>query len=575
MTAAPEAAALRAGSSLHGLPARLQRLFADAALVLLVFAVYAPSLEGGFVFDDRLLVVENEMIAEPPWDLASLFGPTDAGRIAYRPIRMLSYRIDHALAGGLDPWVFHLSNLLWHAAAVLAVHALARATLGVRSGAPSSAALGAFFAAAFFAVHPLGSEAVAYVSGRRDLLCALFGVLALRAWWGFLERAARRGLSLGLALLLAVLALGAKETALALPILAGLLAILHARHSAVSLGAAGRNVARAALATLVIALVLYPDRFVLAWHRIWLGPLAPQPALSLQVLGDYLWLAIWPVRLSADYRLGAYDLPQSPFAAPALLAGAALLAVLLLGLWLLRRRCVAGVGLLWFLVTLLPVAQIVPYTEVLSEHNAYLPLVGLCLAAGDGVARVALRKQLWASVAATLLVGLLSVRSYVRSADWRSEETLWRATLEVAPRSLRAHYNLGIALRRERRWQEAEAHFARAVEIDPRDVDSLVALAEVRSRLGDHRSAVQIARLAVQITPNVQGYVVLGWARLSLGAPFAARRAFQKALELDGGSEDALRGLAAVRKKLRPHARIRPDAGDAPSPASTERRLSE
>src|SRR5690606_9727597 len=126
--------------------------------------------------------------------------------------------------------------LAWHAAAALAVHALARALLGATAGA--------FFAAVLFAVHPLGSEAVAYVSGRRDLLCALFAVLSLRAWWSFLERRAAeaRGAIAALvgSIALAILALGAKETALVLPLLAGLLAVLFARRRSLPLAPVGR-----------------------------------------------------------------------------------------------------------------------------------------------------------------------------------------------------------------------------------------------------------------------------------------------------------------------------------------------
>src|SRR5262249_55502729 len=127
-------------------------------------------------------------------------------------------------------------------------------------------------------------------------------------------------------------------------------------------------------------LVLYRARIEPTLARIAAGPLAPQPALSLTVIGHYLLLAVWPSRLVADYRVGAFGLPSTPIDGRSLVSGAVLVGVLAAGIVLLWRGRTAGVGLLWFLVALLPVAQFVPYGEVVAEHNAYLPLAGVGLA---------------------------------------------------------------------------------------------------------------------------------------------------------------------------------------------------
>lgn len=526
----------------------LHRAAVSVLLVALVAVVYAPSLRSDFVFDDRLLVLENELVAESPWDLSALLGPSVGARIGYRPLRTFSYVIDHRIGGGFEPFVFHLSNLAYHAATVLAVYALARALLG--------ATIGALFAAAVFAVHPLGSEAVAYVSGRRDLLCALFAVLALRAFWWFLDRRVSAGgritAPLVAAASAALAAVASKETALVLPLLAALLAVLHARRHPTSIERISyAMLGRVLLVVTAVALLLYAERFALAFQKVWDGPLAPQPALSLRVIGRYLWLAIWPVDLLADYRLGAYALPTAALDLPAAIAGAALVAAITAGVLLLLRGRVAGAGLLWFFVALLPVAQVVPYGEVIAEHNAYLPLVGFGLALGEGLDALAMRRRRIAIACAVVVVLALGARSFVRSSDWRDEITLWTATLEDAPGSLRARYNLGIALGREARLHDAERALASAVEADPRDVESLVALAEIRGRLGDYAGAARTARRAIEVSPNAPAYVALGWSWLGQGSPFAARQAFRKARRLDGASPDAVRGLRAARTELR------------------------
>ena len=202
---------------------------AAAILAGLVAIVYGRAVGAGFVFDDHALVVENPLVRESPARIGGLFlhSPERAG-FAYRPVRVLSYQVDHLLAGGMDPRVFHLSNLVYHVLATWLLWSLARAMLDSDPAA--------MVAASLFAVHPLGSEAVAYVSGRRDLLCALFALLALRCWWAFLAGADRTGdlatgaasdrrptratPTLAVALVAALLSLGSKETALVLPVLA-------------------------------------------------------------------------------------------------------------------------------------------------------------------------------------------------------------------------------------------------------------------------------------------------------------------------------------------------------------------
>ncbi|MFM7142386.1 MAG: hypothetical protein ACKO2K_10795, partial [Alphaproteobacteria bacterium] len=192
---------------------------AVAILAAVVALAYGRAPGGAFVFDDHALVEENPLVRESPARVGTLFGRDgEAAGWAYRPVRVLSYRVDHLLAGGLDPRVFHLSNVLWHLATTIALFFLARATIGSDPAA--------LVAAALFAAHPLGSEAVAYVSGRRDLVCAFFGLLALGAWWRRISRPGSGIPALVLAASLGLLALGAKETALVLPVLAWLMTFL-------------------------------------------------------------------------------------------------------------------------------------------------------------------------------------------------------------------------------------------------------------------------------------------------------------------------------------------------------------
>lgn len=532
----------------------MRHVAAALTLVALIAAVYGGALEHQFVFDDQALVVGNAVVRLPPSRAYELLLGSEAG-IVYRPLRMLSYMVDHRLAGGLDPAAFHLSSLAYHAATTLALYALAWLTIG--------SVLGAFAAAAVFAVHPLGSEAVVYVAGRRDELVTLCVLLALLCWCVLLrppqvsrfaapERRARLGVRGGLALTgmvaFSVLAVAAKETAIVLPLLAALLWAVE-RSSAPRGGRAAWAIAASAAALVLVGVALYAAPLGRQLGEVIGGALAPQPALTLRVLGQYLWLALWPQRLSADYRPYAFELPARAFDPPAAAAAVALLLLVVLGVVLLLRRKVAGAGLLWFVVALLPVAQIVPYREVVAEHNAYLAIAGLALAAGEAIALMARARPRLAVAVVGLVVIALGLRSHARAADWRDDVTLWTVTVAASPGSVRANYNLGVALLAQGKLLDARGALERAVALSPDDVDTLLTLATLCGRLGEFDRAYELASRAVRERRDARSLTVLGWAQLSRGDAHTAITSFEAAIALGGDSDEIRQGLARARSE--------------------------
>jgi len=532
----------------------MRHVAAAAALVALIVLVYGASAGNKFVFDDQTLVVENPVVQLPLGQAYQLFLGAPEG-VVYRPLRMLSYMVDYQVAGKLDPATFHRSNLVYHAAAVLALYVLACLTIG--------SAAGAFCAAALFAVHPLGSEAVVYVAGRRDLLSTLCALLALLCWCALLRtsggaahgygRARRRsigfggGVALAGVVLFTVLAVAAKEMAIVLPVLMLLLWIATRGRATARAGGAWAGLLASVAALVVVGFWLYAAPLGARLAEVAGDALAPQPALSLRVVGQYLWLAGWPVRLSADYRPYAFALPTSALDGPSLVAGLAIALTAGVGLILLARGAIAGAGLLWFLVALLPVAQIVPYREVVSEHNAYLALAGLSLAVGHAAAVAARsRPRLVAAVAAGVLL-LLGVRSHARSEDWRDNTTLWRATLQTAPRSVRAQYNLGVSLLADGDLLGARDALAQSVALAPSDSDGLLMLATVSGRLGEFDRAYELAARATELRRDGRSLTTLGWAQLSRGNAQDAIPLFEEAIGLGGDGSEARRGLARAR----------------------------
>jgi len=535
---------------------RLRLVAARLVLVGLVVAVYAATLGYGFVFDDQALIVDNPAVRLPLSSAGRLLDTPRAG-IVYRPLRTFSYMLDRTLAGGLAPAFFHAMNVAYHALAVLVLFALAHLVLGSLGGA--------FAAAALFAVHPLNVEAVAYVSGRRDLLCGLLSLTALWFWRRFVvadvdstaPSAAGTGTRsfiehlLGVTgmLVAGILALAAKEEALVLPALACLILPLSARGRATrAVGGAGwlALLCFAALASLV-AWRIYGQTLVLGLARARSGPLAPQPALTVDVLARYLRLAIWPVGLSADYSTGAYPLPQAPLDGGALASGLGLLLFVGGALWLLVRGFAAGAGMLWFLVALLPVAQIVPYKEVIAEHNAYLPLAGLAIAAGGGFAALGEVRPLVTRTVLPALLLLLAVGATLRTRVWETNLSLWSATAAAHPLGMRAQYNLGIAHLQAGSLDQARSALGRAHELDRNDRDVLLALASVEGKLGNFARSVELASRAIAERADADSLTLLGWSQLNAGDADEAVATFKRALALSPESPDAKRGLSLAR----------------------------
>lgn len=547
--ASPTTKGWRPAGRLHLTAPIVRHAAACAVLVALIVVVYGVSLGHQFVFDDISLVVDNELVQLPLSRAGELLTGTSGG-ISYRPLRIFSYMLDYRIGGGLDPAVFHASNLVWHAITTVTVYALACLTAGSLGGALAAASL--------FAVHPLGSEAVVYIAGRRDLLCTLFVLLALLCWCRLLGArfpgrdpvgggVVRRTALLLAMLAFAVLAMAAKEMAVVLPVLAVLLAVplrREARHddSSQAWAALGASVA----ALLVVGLWLYGGVIL---PRVGIGALAPQPALSLRVLGRYLRLALWPSDLLADYRSGAFPLPAASIDGPALVAALALALLVVTGASLLLRGSIAGAGLLWFVVALLPVAQIVPYGEIVSEHNAYLALVGLALATGRAVTVLSRARPRVVAAAVVALVVLLGVRSHVRALDWRDSLTLWRATVATAPRSVRGQFNLGVAMMADGDLLGARAVLDRARSLAPDDRDVLITSATLAGRLGDFAAAEAYARRAIELAPDTRAYTALGWALVSQGNAPAAIESFETAIALGGDPADARRGLARAHSR--------------------------
>jgi tetratricopeptide (TPR) repeat protein len=495
-------------------------------LLAISLALYANSFAGEFVFDDFSTLGRRDIREQSFVELAD----------DYRPVRYLSLRIDEMLYGG-RVWGYHVSNALFHGITAFVVFAVLRRLAGAGTALPG---------ALLFAAHPVHTECVAYISGRRDILTTLFYLLGFLCWLEFRRTSRPRWIAAFLASY--ALAFFSKEMAVTLPAIC----LLHYVLLDPAFDPRRARLYGAALALLAIpaiAWVLLSKATTQGWHG---GSMTSNFATSARLVPHYAGLLLFPLRLLGDHSYDAFPLSASFAEGRVLLSLAAITAGVGLALRARRRAPLVTFGTGWFLVTLLPVLHIRPFHEIAAEHYLYLPSVGVCLLAGLGFERLrarAGRRVAWAALGLVLVA--FSVRTVVRNRDWRNSETFWRATAETAPRCARAHFNVGTVHAQRSEWKEAALHMGRAVEIKPSYLRARIKLGEVLLRLGridDARAqweaALPLARADERAAANVGAVCKL------LGRYEEAIQAYEQDLKEELHTKVALRGLIDCHRAL-------------------------
>jgi hypothetical protein len=293
----------------------------------------------------------------------------------------------------------------------------------------------AFAGATLFAIHPIQVEAVAWVTGMRDLLAGLFAVLAL---WQYTRAAeGRRACWVGAAVAFAA-ALLSKPAAVVLPVMA----------MAIDVWVVGRPW-RKALVPAAIGLACFALPTLLVTHLAQSSDVpTPGPAINrLWVAGEsltfYVRKVLWPAHLSLDYgrrpgKVLGHAWVYAELVVPILLLVAA---------WVGRRRWpLMWVAVVLFFVALLPTSGLVPfnfqYFSTVTDHYAYLAMLGAALAAAALLARLQPTPAAWPIAGLVLLV--LAVRSFAQTGYWRDNATVWHHAGDVVPGDFTAETELGM-----------------------------------------------------------------------------------------------------------------------------------
>ena len=517
-----------------------------ALLFLLAVAVYANAVDHPFLYDDLPLVVENPKIRSLERIQTLTVEPIQATLLRPRWTRFATYALEFAVAGTWAP-LYHGTNVLLHGTIGLLVFLLVSRASGNRT-------LG-WWSAALFLLHPINTEVVAHVAGRRGLLAALFSLVALLLLQGFTRRGgAWRAAAAAFALYLAAFS---KEHAILTPVAFVLLDLWGGVRSAEpgrpllqTLGDLARRrwalYSALTLATLGMALWFMAGKVTIhtGMYETSGGGLGWVDRAG--IAGLALRMLVAPIGQSVDYSFDALGVASG--ARPLLLLDLSiLLAGVACALAAVLRRSWIGFGGLWMLLYFSPHLGFVSWHEVFAERFLYLPSIGFGVAVAAAGQKLACREG-WrrpVAAAALLLLALFGTATVIRNQVWASSEALWSDAVRRYPECARARKALGDVRLDAQRPDLALEQYREAIRLADGYVDAHVGLALAHTARGDFGQAMRSVESTLQRWPSVpRAWNLKGYLHETFGEEQQALDAYRTSTELSSCFAEGYNNLA-------------------------------
>jgi tetratricopeptide (TPR) repeat protein len=486
-----------------------------------------------------------------------------------------------------DTWWYHFLNVLIHAMAAGFVFLIVRRLLAWANAAESRRDLLASLPAALFLLHPVQSEAVAYVAGRSESLSVMLALAAFAVFLYRRESAANWETALAVLLLFGA-ALASKEQTIALPAL--LLLTDYWWNPGFSLAGIRRNWK-----------IYAPMVLACAGGLAYFWPLITRASTAgfgfkeftwyqyffteCRAIFVYLGLFLFPANLTLDW-----DFPIShTLLEHGAVVGLVFLVAMAAAAWLLRRRFpLASYGFFVFLLLMAPTSSILPIQDPVAERRLYFGILGLLLIVVDVLARLPVERKALAAGGMVVLL-LAAVATHARAAVWADPVALWQDTVRQSPAKWRPHFQLGFAYYSAQQCDLAVREFEKAGALPPPDAGLLASLlldwglaydclnqsepalaklqqsaalaptAHVYSQIGmifgkaeKWNEALTALSTAEKLDPSFPDtYVYRGVVHTRTNQLLDAVQDFKRALAIDPGNQPAQQRLQAVVNQLR------------------------
>jgi len=420
-----------------------------AVFFVLMLITYGKSLGNDFVlWDDSLLIFLNPIVQSiTPTTIKVIFSSYDPE--LYIPLTLLSFQLDWLIGSG-NPAIFHITSLVLHTvSSVLLVSCVKKltgnCTLAILTGL-------------LFALHPLNTEAIAWASGRKDVLSVFFFLLSLLLYLHYRENESKK--IYWISVFVFLLGLLSKAVVVSLPFVLLLCDYLQKRadrkmlidkipyfalsivFTIVAFGGKAASLGQSALSTKLLMVIKAPIFYI---QKL----LVPYPLMALYPYHD-------PITLSSP-----------AFFVPFLI----LIAILLLGFFVYRKARIVTFAIFFYFVTLAP--SLLNFDKegvfyIASDRYAYIPSIAFFLIVAFCITSIWQKYPVWktltASVTAVIFL-LLMLLSFNQSMTWNMTETLFLNVLKHEPRSHVAHNNIGDALLRKGQVSEAIEHLSQSLKI--------------------------------------------------------------------------------------------------------------
>lgn len=580
------------GVSGKGNPKNFISILAVALLSVLVLLCYLPVLENGFVNrDDALLIANNPHIRSMSlqslgWMLSNFYARD------WLPLTWYSLAVNFWM-GGLDPRVYHLTNVFLHVLGTILVFlvclrilALARENHETSDAHPKEAELwAAFFVSLLFGLHPIHVESVAWASERKDVLYALFYLSSLYLYLGYAPFPGRKGLKLAACFGLFLLALLSKPMAVSLPIVFLILDGWPLRRFS-----AGRGWAVLEKIPFLIAVVLV-SLVTAAAHK---NTISDSFSWGYRIMNAFRCIAFYMVKMLVPLKLSPFY-PFPPLAygfhdpESLLEISLSVLLVALVSLTCFRFRKKAPwllAAWLFYLVTLAPVLGFLQVgNQAAADRFTYLASLALFLPLGVGITALLRNRRILMGLVCAGLALLLGCGTVKQIGVWKNSQTLWESAVRACPEgssivhsnlafvyesagmhddALReydqaiaipppdetAHNGKGTVLLMKGKLDEALAEYKTAISLNPAYATPHLHLWFIYDQKGMNDQALDEIQTAIRLDPSsAQSYNLLGASYEKMGRLKDSVEAFQRAYTLDPGNRSYLLNLAAACKE--------------------------
>lgn len=506
--------------------------------------VFANTLAMGFVYDDFTVILELPLIRDIK-NIPLIFTTDvwlDAGRQTpyYRPLGYTSFAIDYSIWKD-TPLGYHLTNTLLHGCVSVLVLQVAHKL--------SDSRLTAFWAAMFFALHPVHSDAVAWISGRGEILSCGFMLAAF-----ILYLRSRETTNINVIQYVAatfyLFSLMCKETAVTLPLLVLLYEIAVCRNY--NLKSLLIRITPFALAIVIYLTLRFAFIDIFVWNNT---PFSWRLWTSTTLVVAYFKSLVFPFDLKVFYDI---SIQKSPYSTVVFLALAILAAITVTLGYVYNRNRLLFFSLVWCGIVLLPVCGIVTLLNpaLIADRYLYIPSVGLSFAFGiiinrSRLATINIRQYQIIQVCGFITLIMLALLTVIHNNNWRDQQTFIRSLIADAPNNEFAHYNRGQIAQDAGRFDEAVKEFNKAITIHPKFAEAHYSLGVIAYQQGRLHDAEKSFLKTLEFEPkDIKAINNLGSLYGSTGRLSEAIKTFERGLAAIPGDIMIRTNLEIARKEL-------------------------